>query len=297
MAKVASFRSPELERAYLAAYDETLVSSPIEVGETDVDTPYGATHVLTAGESERPALVALHGKAISSTMWLAHLGTLTERHRVFLVDTVGDMNKSTATRVIQNRSEAVAWLDAVLDGLRISETALLGHSYGAWQAATYGMARADQVTHLILLSPAGVFLPARPAWIAKAIYTHMVRPRRSVAERFIATSYTAETAARLPESSFGRVIEQYLVGVPGFRGSLGDARPTTYSKEELSKLTMPVLVVVGADESVCDGPRSANIARERLPAAQVEVLDNANHCITADQQERLDALLRSFLAD
>ena len=124
----------------------------------------------------------------------------------------------------------------------------------------------------------------------------MVRPRRAVAERFIATTYTPETAARLPESPFGRVVEQYLIGVPGFRGSIGDARPTTYSKEELSKLTMPVLFVVGADETVCDGPRSAEVARERMPSAHVEVIDDANHTISADQQERLDDILQAFLA-
>ena len=296
MAKVASFRSPELQRAYLAAYDDALLSSPVTIAETDIETPYGVTHVLTAGEPGHPVLVVLHGKALSSTMWLAHLDTLTEGHRVFLVDTIGDMNKSRPSRVVRNRTEAVEWLDAVLDGLAIAETALLGYSYGAWLAATYGMARADRVNRLVLVSPAGVFLPVRPAWLARAIYTHMVRPRRSVAERFIATTCTPETAARLPESSFGRVVEQYLVGVPGFRGSIGDARPTTYSKDDLSKLTMPVLFVVGADESVCDGPRSANVARERMPLAQVEVIDDANHCITADQQERLDDLLHAFLA-
>jgi pimeloyl-ACP methyl ester carboxylesterase len=296
MAKVASFRSPDLQRAYVAAYDDVLLSSPVTIAETDVETPYGMTHVLTAGEPGHPVLVALHGKALSSTMWLAHLETLTEGHRVFLVDTIGDMNKSRPSRVVRNRTEAVDWLDAVLDGLAITETAMVGYSYGAWLAATYGMARANRVNRLVLVSPAAVFLPARPAFVARAIYTHMVRPRRSVAERFIATTYTSETAARLPESSFGRVVEQYLIGVPGFRGSIGDARPTTYSKDDLSKLTMPVLFVVGADESVCDGPRSADVARERMPSARAEVIDDANHSIIADQRERLDDLLRAFLA-
>jgi hypothetical protein len=63
MAKVASFRSPDLQRAYVAAYDDVLLSSPVTIAETDVETPYGVTHVLTAGEPGHPVLVALHGKA------------------------------------------------------------------------------------------------------------------------------------------------------------------------------------------------------------------------------------------
>ena len=59
---------------------------------------------------------------------------------------------------------------------------------------------------------------------------------------------------------------------------------------------MPVLVVIGEEETVCDGPRSARIARERLPGATVELVAGANHCVTADQTEVVEHLLRAFLA-
>ena len=59
---------------------------------------------------------------------------------------------------------------------------------------------------------------------------------------------------------------------------------------------MPVLVIIGDEETICDGPRSAGIARQRLPGARVELVAHANHAVDADQPRVVEQLLREFLA-
>jgi pimeloyl-ACP methyl ester carboxylesterase len=295
MAKVGAFRSPQAAGEYFDAYEAVVSKSPVPVEQSTVVTPFGDTHILSAGNADHPALVALHGKAMSSTMWLSHLPVLAGSHRVYLVDTVGDMNKSAATVVMASDGDVVRWIDSVLGGLDITEAALVGHSYGAWMATTYAMACPERVERLALLCPAAVFCGVRAAWIASAIYTHMIRPRAETARKFISTAYTPTTGAQLHDSDFGRVIDQYVVGVPRFRGSMREARPSTYNSDALAALTMPVLVVIGADETVCNGPRSAQIAQQRLPDAQVELVADANHCAFADQPAIIDSLLNDFL--
>jgi pimeloyl-ACP methyl ester carboxylesterase len=296
MSKVGRFRSPRARREYFDAYDRVVSKSSVRVDQSTLATPFGDTHVMIAGSAVDPALVALHGKALSSTMWLSHLPVLAATHRVFLIDTVGDMNKSAATAVMATRGDVVRWIDSVLDGLQIAQAAFLGHSYGAWMATTYAIARPERVERLALLCPAAVFAGTRPAWIASAMYAHMIRPRTDTARKFISTLYMPTTAARLHDSDFGRVIDQYVVGVPGFRGSIRDARPCTYDSDALAPLTMPVLVIIGTEECVCDGPRSAQIARQRLPGARVELVPDANHCITGDQPAIVDSALSEFLS-
>jgi pimeloyl-ACP methyl ester carboxylesterase len=294
--KVGAFRSPQAAREYFDAYDTVVSKSAVPVEQSTVVTPFGDTHVMSSGDAERPALVALHGKALSSTMWLSHLAVLAETHRVYLLDTVGDMNKSAATSVLATRDDVVRWIDAVLDGLGVTHAAFVGHSYGGWLATTYAIARSERVERLAVLGPAAVFVAARPGWIASAIYVHMIRPRTETARRFISTSYTSTTAAHLEGSDFGRVIDQYLVGVPRVRVSWRDARPCTYDADALVSLTMPVLVIIGTEESVCDGPQSAQIARQRLPRGRVELVPHANHCLFADQPAIIDSLLSDFLS-
>ena len=294
---VPGFRSDDARRRYVAAYDRVLTASPVPLTEHDIETPYGRTHVLTAGDPGHPPLVALHGKAVSSTMWIPLLDTLTASHRVFLLDTIGDINKSVATGVLHDGDDVARWLDALLRDLAVEDAALVGMSYGAWMGTTYAMARPEAVERLAILSPAGVFAGVRPAWMARAVYASLIRRRQETLRGFMATMYTGETAAQLEGSVLGQVIDQYVGGAMEFRSSTREARPCTYRAEALAALTMPVLVVIGDEETVCDGPRSAGIARQRLPAAHVELVAHANHCVDADQPEVVERLLREFLGN
>ena len=295
MATVPGFRTDDARRRYVEAYDRVLAVSPVPLTELDLATPYGDTHVIAAGAPDLPPLIALHGKVVSSTMWIPLLDTLTASHRVFLIDAIGDINKSVATRVLHDGDDVARWLDAVLDGLAVRDVAVVGMSYGAWMATTYAMARPEAVERLAILSPAGVFAGVRPAWMARAVYAGMIRPRAETLRRFMATMYTSETAAHVEGSVFGQVIDQYIVGMPGFRMSTREAPPRMYRAEALAALTMPVLVIIGEEETVCDGPRAAGIARQRLPDARVELVAHANHSVTADQPEVVDQMLREFL--
>ena len=294
MGRVSGFRSDEARRAYLAAYDDALTTCRVAFEELDVDTPFGRTHILQAGPVDAPAFVLLHGKTNSSTMWLDLLPSLVEHRRVYLVDTIGDMNKSVATRMLGTTDDITTWLESVLDTLAIDQCALGGLSYGAFMATTYALARPKRVERLAIISPAGVFSSARPKWVAHAIYVHVIRPRRELARKFANTGFTPATVARLSELPYGKVVEQYLVGVPGFKMAR-DAIPKVYKADKLAAISMPTLVTIGENETVCDGPKSAVKARERLPAARVELVPRSNHMMNVDQPEILGALLKDFL--
>ena len=294
MGKVAQFRSDDARRAYMVAYDDALTTTTVPVDEIDVDTPFGRTHVIRAGPDGAPPLVMLHGKTNSSTMWLDHLPVLTERHRVYLVDTVGDLNKSVPARMLRTTDDITEWLDATLDALAIDRVAIAGLSYGAFMATTYAIARPARVERLVIMSPAGVFSAARPSWVARAIYVHMIRPRRELALRFANSGFMPDTVRRMSQLPYAKVVEQYLVGVPAFKMAR-DAMPKVYKADVLGAITMPTLVMIGEDETVCDGPKSAARARERLPGARVELVSRSNHMMNVDQPEIVGALLKGFL--
>ena len=67
MAGLSAFRSDEARAAYCQLYDAALATSPIPLTESDIETSFGRTHVLNAGDPSKPPLVALHGSSISST--------------------------------------------------------------------------------------------------------------------------------------------------------------------------------------------------------------------------------------
>jgi pimeloyl-ACP methyl ester carboxylesterase len=294
--KASTFKTVAARDTYFTAYDDLVASAPMPVTHRDVLTPFGTTHVLLAGDRSLPPLVALHGKMMSATMWLPHLTTLSATHAVVMLDTIGDLGRSIAASSMRTRGDIVTWLDTVLRELMIDRATFVGNSYGAWMATTYAIARPARVERLALIAPAGVFARVRLQWMARAISSYAVRPSPARSRRFIESMCASQTLSTLPTSDFGRVIEQHVTGAPEFRGASREAYPRTYDAAALSALSMPVLFVVGREETVCNGPRSAALARKRLPRARVELIDDANHAVLDDQQELVDRTLAEFLA-
>ncbi len=89
MAGISAFRSDDARAAYCQLYDAAVAASTMPVTESDIETSFGRTHVLTAGDPSKPPLVAMHGINISSTSWLPLLPTLAAAHKVTMIDALG----------------------------------------------------------------------------------------------------------------------------------------------------------------------------------------------------------------
>ena len=114
MPKLAAFRSDAARAAYNDLYDAAVATSSMRVAESDVETSFGRTHVLTAGGSSKCPLVAIHPTMFSSTAWVPLLPTFAANRSVTMIDAPGDLNKSIAKRTLTNAGDVVAWLDETL---------------------------------------------------------------------------------------------------------------------------------------------------------------------------------------
>jgi pimeloyl-ACP methyl ester carboxylesterase len=63
----------------------------------------------------------------------------------------------------------------------------------------------------------------------------------------------------------------------------------------LSSARIPVLAIIGRDESLYNGPKTATRFRQQLPEARIELVDDANHLVMVDQPEVVEKLLADFL--
>ena len=156
MAGISAFRSDDARAAYCQLYDAAVAASTLPVTESDIETSFGRTHVLAAGDPSKPPLVAMHGIQIASTSWLPLLPTLAAAHRVTMIDAIGQVSKSIATKPITGAADVVAWLDETLRALGIDRAAMVGLSMGSWIATQYALAFPDRVDRLALIAPAGL---------------------------------------------------------------------------------------------------------------------------------------------
>jgi pimeloyl-ACP methyl ester carboxylesterase len=296
MGRPSGFKTEEGRRAYVRLYDEAVALSPVPVVESDVATSFGATHVVTAGDLSKPPLVALHAKAMSATMWVPLLPTLTATHHVRLIDAVGDVNKSVATDVLSSPARLVSWIDEVLDALWIERSAFVGASMGAWMATRYALARPDRVDRLALLGPAGIVSRQHTKWVLGMIGKLAIRPTPSKTGEMLDSMAMERTLPRLRADPWRPIARQFIEGLPAFRANMREPRPGTFGIDALRATPIPVLALIGRQETLHDGAQMAERFRAQLPDAQVELVDDANHLVFIDQPDIVAARLGGFLS-
>lgn len=108
-------------------------------------------------------MVLLHATGTSATGWLLNVGPLSQEHRVFAVDILGEAGRSRQTALLRDRRDCVDWVSAVLDGLGLERASLVGWSFGGWATMAFVIAHPQRVNRCVLLAPFGSLAPYAPA--------------------------------------------------------------------------------------------------------------------------------------
>ena len=298
MAGISAFRSDDARAAYFQLYDAALATSTIPVTESEIETSFGRTHVLHAGDPSKPPLVALHGSSVSSTMWVPLLPVLTATHSVTMIDAIDEVGKSIPTKPTPKSADLVAWLDEALRALDIQRSAIVGASRGTWIATHYATAFPERVERLAFMCPVGIVGGMSPSFLFRGLATIAVWPtERRVWSLIDSMSVSADRRLLRQDP----IWHQFVGGAIYFKMSLRNAemRPWPMRSDcdlrRVASSRMPVLAIIGRDESAHNGPRTATHFRQQLPEAWIELVDAAGHNIYQDQPEIVDKLLADFL--
>ena len=108
--QLGRFRNDAARQRFLTAYDDALGAWPTPPSQCDVATQYGTTHVLVTGPSSGTPIILLHAVAVASPSWYPSIAALSEHHRVYAVDTMGDAGRSTQTARIRSGVDFSRWV-------------------------------------------------------------------------------------------------------------------------------------------------------------------------------------------
>ncbi len=150
------YKSPAVKTEIMALYDAKLRACNIAYTEIDVQTFAGPTHVIVAGASDKPPVVLLHGINAGAPLALEAMRDLTDRYRIYAVDTVGQTTKSSETRPSVKDNSYGRWLAEVMDGLGLSAAPVIGVSYGAFLLQRLLAYAPQRVQKAIFVVPGGL---------------------------------------------------------------------------------------------------------------------------------------------
>lgn len=279
----AIYKSPAGQAAVEAFYRRALDRWPVPKREVVVPTRHGDTFVVVSGDERATPIVLLHGSGANAAVWLRDVVGWSRDFRVHAVDVIGEPGFSAPSRPPLSTAEHAAWLDEVLDRLGIVAASFVGVSLGGWLALDFAVRRPARVVSLSLLSPSGIGSVNRLAVVKAAMLLMLGRwgLRRSLSS--VAGGATMPRGA----SEFVTVVFQH------FRPRFEPIPLRTDA--ELAALTMPLQVIVGANDTLIRSAETRERVRRLVPNAHLTYLEGAGHLLPP-QTEAVAAFLTETAA-
>lgn len=147
---IKPFKKDEGRLRVHQSYERLLDQWGIPVREEDVETTFGRTHVLIAGEPDNPPLLLFHGVGDNSAlMWIYNMAELSKHFYVIAVDTLGGPGKSTPNDRYNKSFDQAIWVDQIVQQFKLENINIAGVSNGAYLASYYTITYPAKVNKMI----------------------------------------------------------------------------------------------------------------------------------------------------
>jgi pimeloyl-ACP methyl ester carboxylesterase len=283
------FRSQEVRTQLMAIYDEAMRRWPVPFETFFAPTRYGATHVIACGDPASPPLLMLHPAAVGGFVWSSIIAPLSEKHRVYALDTIGDVGKSELTdpeRYPKSGREYAAWLDDVHERLNITRADVVAGSMGGWIAMNHAIYAPYRLRRLVLLGPMGL-----PAWrttlaVLVPFGWYQVRPTEAKFDRIIFRSLGEGARANREFRPWMKIMGQTrpLVG-----------QPIHIPARKLAMIKSRTLVFLGGKDGLIGSSTAAAKRARNIPGCEIEILPSAGHIMSVDEPEFVSRRIVNFL--
>lgn len=287
------FKSLQHEKNYMNAYESTLSLWPVPYESMYVDTDYGTTHVIRSGPANGEPMILLNGFGFSATMWYPNIKTLSASYQVYAVDVMGEFNRSTVKAHFREKKDYVNWLNQLLDGLKIEQAIFIGHSNGGWHTLNFTIHMQSRVKKIVLLAPAASFTSFSKQFGIRLLAANIIRTRPVIID-FCARWFIAkENRHRVSD----KLLEQFYYGIVGFGWKHKILVPSVFSDDELKKVKVPALLMIGDKEVIYKPQHAFNRAMSLIPHMKTRHITGAGHALNIENSEEVNHEVIQFLVD
>lgn len=281
------FKSEAGSQIFMNTYDKLMEHWPCQYETMEISTEFGVCHVIVSGPEDGETVFMFHGMTSNSAMWYPTMEALKD-FRVYCIDTPGDFGKSRVAKYIRTPEDAVLWMDQVLDAFGFAKATLIGHSMGGWFCSNYAVSRPERIERLVLLAPVATFMPIPFLKLLQKVYPAMLWPKPERIRR--AWDWFCRKGYSLPSHVMDVVIAAYTHG----RSQLAVV-PRVIEKEAWSRLSAPVLFLVGDEEKIYDAAKVMKRVKEALYDAEVMLISGAGHCLILEQKSSVNEAILRFM--
>ena len=268
----------------------------VEVG------PYH-TRYWTAGDGG-PVILLVHGLGGSVENWMANIGPLSQRHRVYAVDLPG-FGRTDKAPLSHNLYDLVDFIAHFMDAVGIRKASLAGNSLGGGLILQFAAQYPSLTEKLVLVDNAGFgrdvridlracAVPFLGEWLARpnrntvvSLWRKIVYDAALVTDELVDMSYELY---RLPGAKKAMLTTLRAgIDVLGQRGKL-----VKELQRNLLAVTAPVLITWGRQDRIIP-LKHAETGRKLLVRAEVHVFEECGHMPQLEHPDEFNELVLGFL--
>lgn len=254
-----------------------------------IETKRGArVRVFEAGSGA--PLVFMHG-AGGLFAENPFLDKLAERYQVFAPE-LPAYGESTGEELLEDMLDFALHGWDVITTLGLTKPCVIGHSMGGMIAAEMACIAPNDVAKLVLVAPAGLWIPEHPIPDIFSFLPHEFAQYlfhdRAQGEALLTGGLELSNPEALKEFYIANSKRMSMAGKILF------PIPNRRLSKRLYRLTAPTLLIWGKSDKLIP-PLYADYWKKAVPQAQLEMIDNAGHMPPYEQPEAFVAAVTKFL--
>lgn len=265
--------------------------------EEDVQTVFGSTHLILAGNPANPPLVLFHGVADDSAlMWLLNARALAEHFRIIAVDTIGGPGKSEPSEEYFKSFDQARWIDSVLDSKGLERVFIAGVSNGAYLTQLYTAKRAQRVVKSVCIA-GSVAVKGRksPIWrMMKVFLPEALFPTPKNTVKLMSKMCASPENAQAIVGLNPWVMEHWVSLLKYFNNqSMFSHKTYGFEDAEIDVIRGKTRILIGACDRLAAGSESYDLLKKY--GMNHRVIENAGHALNMERAELVNEEITRFL--
>lgn len=245
-----------------------------------------------SGAPDAPVVTLSHSIATNLRMWDRQVAELNTRYRVLRYDTRGH-GRTDAPPGPYSLEQLADDVHALLEALAIERTHFVGLSMGGMIGQTLALAHPQFLAGLVLCDTSASLPPGADRIWDERIEATRADGMEAHVEPTISRWFTPGFISASPDAVDSVRAMIRATPVDGYIGC-AEAIKRLDLLERLPAIATPTLVAVGAEDPGTP-PSAAHAIRQRIPDAELVVIESASHLCNIEQPEAFNQALLGFL--
>lgn len=268
----------------LNLYNQKLKELGIEYTYKVIDTDFGKTNIIVAGDSTKPPLIIIHGSNGCAPIALETYPTLSKKFQIFAIDVLAQPNKSAETRLSMKDNSYGLWINELINKLELKNVTMAGFSFGGLIILKTLIQNESNIKEVFLSAPAFI-VNGNPLIALFKIFIPM--------KRYIKTQKT-KYLEKFLESLFSEKDEfahNYLSKV--FLYFNMDFSPVpVIKKEEALFIKTPITLIVAKKDIIFPGVKMMKRANKIFPSLKnTLLLEDSKHVQNRKDNTKIEKLI------